>query len=229
MAGGLTQDQQNLVYETEQLLHEARYDPYFAETMRSRGYNEESWAHGESLLEGLKSSGRAFEKAQSAKFKATNTVRKQRDQLWAHSSALAQSCVSLFQGQTDILNALGLHARRKDGNGISEISRPKKNSKIEQIVNWQRNLFEVALNHTEITPVLVANGFPVDLLEQDAASVEALARADYVQEQAKEASTQRRSERDTAYKKLRTWLRCAQRIAKLAKKERASGVRLEIG
>ena len=78
-------------------------------------------------------------------------------------------------------------------------------------------------------PVLATNGFPTDILEQGVAGVESLARADYVQEQAKEASTQRRSERDTAYKKLRTWLRCAQRIAKLAKKERASGVRWEIG
>ena len=224
MAGGLTRDQQNLVHETEQLLHEARYDPRFAETMRGRGYNEESWAHGESLLEGLTSSGRAFEKAQSAKYKATNAVRKQREQVWAHSSALAQSCVSLFQGQTDVLNALGLHARRKDGNGVSEISKPKKNSKIEQLLNWQRNLFNVALNHPVTAPVLATNGFPTDILEQGVAGVESLARADYVQEQAKEASTQRRSERDAAYKLLRTWLRCAQRIAKLAKKERAGGL-----
>ena len=134
MAGGLTRDQQNLVHETEQLLHEARYNPHFAETMRGRGYNEESWAHGESLLEGLTSSGRAFEKAQSAKYKATNAVRKQREQVWAHSSALAQSCVSLFQGQTDVLNALGLHARRKDGNGTSQIAKPK--SRLSLISWW---------------------------------------------------------------------------------------------
>ena len=47
-------------------------------------------------------------------------------------------------------------------------------------------------------PVLATNGFPTDILEQGIAGVESLARAGYVHEQAKEASTQRRSERDTA-------------------------------
>ncbi|MCB9079695.1 MAG: hypothetical protein H6631_18980 [Anaerolineaceae bacterium] len=224
MASGLTQDQERIVYETEQMLHEARYNPYFAEMMRSRNYNEDSWAHGEAMLVAVKTAGRAFEQAQSTKLKATNAFRKQRDALWVHSSALSQSCVNLFQGETDYLNALGLHARRKDGNGISEISKPTKSSKIEQVLSWQRNLFDVAQNHTEIAAVLAANGFPAELLEKSAAGVEALARADHVQEQAKAESTQRREERDAAYMPLKTWLRCAQRVAKLAKKERAGGL-----
>ena len=37
MKGGFTQDQIAVVGETEQLLHEARYDPQFAEMMRARG------------------------------------------------------------------------------------------------------------------------------------------------------------------------------------------------
>ena len=47
-------------------------------------------------------------------------------------------------------------------------------------------------------PVLATNGFPTDIPEQGIAGVESLARAGYVHEQAKEASTQRRSERDAA-------------------------------
>ena len=223
MAGGLTQRQQKLVHEAEQLLHEARYNPDFAEMMKGRGYGEESWAHGEALVATMKAGGRAFERAQSEKFKATNIVMKQREKIWAHSSTLSQSCVSLFQGQTDFLNALGLHARRKDGNGGSDISKPNKTGKIEQVLNWQRNLFEVAQNHTEIASVLSTNGFPPDLLAQNLASVEAMARAEYVQEQTKKFSTQRRAERDDSYKLLRMWLRCAQRIAKLAKKDRDDG------
>ncbi|MCB0170037.1 MAG: hypothetical protein KDJ97_05750 [Anaerolineae bacterium] len=224
MASGLTQDQERIVYETEQMLHEARYNPHFAEMMRDRGYNEESWAHGEGMLGTVKSAGRVYEKAQSTKLKATNAFRKQRDALWVHSSSLSQSCVNLFQGETDYLNALGLHARRKDGNGISEISKPSKSSKIEQVLSWQRNLFDVALNQPEIAAVLTTNGFPAELLAQCAASVESLARADHIQEQAKAESSQRRAERDAAYKPLKTWLRCVQRVAKVAKKERASGL-----
>ncbi|MCB0165328.1 MAG: hypothetical protein KDI79_13945 [Anaerolineae bacterium] len=37
------------------------------------------------------------------------------------------------------------------------------------------------------------------------------------------SSSQRREEWDAAYKPLKTWLRCAQRVAKPAKKERAGG------
>ena len=223
MAGGLTQRQQEVVHQAEQLLHEARHNPYFADMMRREGYTEESWARGEAMLEAIKNAARAFEQAQSARFKATNEINKQRNQLWTYSSTLSQSCVSLFQGETDYLNALGLHARRKDGNGVSEISKPSKTGKIEHILNWQRNLFEVARNHTEIAAILAANGFPAERLEQGAVGVEALAQAEHTQEQAKESAKQRRAERDAAYKPLKTWLRCAQRIAKLAKKERASG------
>ena len=39
--------------------------------------------------------------------------------MWQFSSALAQTCTVLFQGRTEWLNALGLHARRKDGSGTS--------------------------------------------------------------------------------------------------------------
>lgn len=184
--------------------------------MQGRNYSEESWTPGEAV----KTAARAYEQAQSTKLKATNAIRKQRDELWVHSSTLSQICISLFQGETDYLNALGLHGRRKDGNGVSEISKPSKSSKIEHVLNWQRNLFEVAQNHPEIATALAANGFPAERLEQGATSVEALAQAEHVQEQAKESTKQRRAERDAAYKPLKTWLRCVQRIAKLAKKER---------
>lgn len=219
MAGGLTQRQQKFVYEAEQLLYEAKSQPQFADKMAARGYNEEGWAHGEALLETVKSAGRAFEQAKSVKLGATNAVRQQRDQIWRHSNTLSQSCVMLFQGQTDYLNALGLHARRKDGNGVSQISKPSKRSKIEQVITWQRNLFDVAQSHPEITATLAANGFPTELLAAGAADVESLAQAEHFQEQAKTAISQRRVERDEAYEVLKTWLRCAQRVAKLVNKE----------
>ncbi|MCB9078477.1 MAG: hypothetical protein H6631_12835 [Anaerolineaceae bacterium] len=223
MASSLTEQQQKEVHEAEQLLHEARYDPQFAETMRRRGYNEESWAHGENLVNTLKSAGRAFEQAQSTKLGAANTLKRQRESLWTQSSLLSQSCVTLFQGQTDYLNALGLHGARRDGNGISRISKPDKYSKMEQVVAWQRNLFEVAQTHAQIAPILATNGFPADILAEGAAAVETLARADHAQEQAKTAAVQRRTERDAAHKTLRIWLRCAQRIAKAAKKDSTGG------
>ena len=201
MSGGFTQEQKAIIGETERLLHEARYDPAFAENMRERGYNEESWAYGESLLNTAKGAGRAKEKAESTKLGATNSYMSQREKMWQQSSSLARTCVVLFQGQTDRLNALGLHKRRKNGNGTSEISRPRRTAKLDEVVAWQRNLFEVAQNQPEIAAALATNGFPAEMLEQGASEVEALVRANNVQEQAKTAAVQRRKERDAAFKK----------------------------
>ena len=218
MKGGFTQDQIAVIGETEQLLHEARYDPQFAEMMRARGYNEESWAHGESLLNDAKAAGRAKEQAESTKLGATNTYERQREEMWQFSSALAQTCTVLFQGRTEWLNALGLHARRKDGNGTSQIARPNKSAKLDLMVTWQRNLFDMAQNTPEIAASLANNGYPADMLAQGAAGVEALVRANHVQEQAKGAAVQRRKERDAAFKLLTQWLRCAKQAAAFAKK-----------
>lgn len=226
MAGGFTQDQKTIIGETERLLHEARYDPFFAERMRVRGYNEESWAYGESLLNVAKAAGRAKEKAESTKLGATNTYIQQRDKVWQQSSALARTCAVLFQGRTDWLNALGLHGRRKDGSGTSQISRPSRSAKLDLVVAWQRNLFEVAQNQTEIALVLAKNGFPADTLAQAASAVELLVRTNNVQEQAKTATVQRRKERDAAFKVLVQWLRCVKEAAELAKQE--GGVKFEL-
>ncbi|MCB9077488.1 MAG: hypothetical protein H6631_07845 [Anaerolineaceae bacterium] len=219
MAGGFTQEQKTIIGETERLLHEARYNPYFAERMRTRGYNEEGWAYGESLLDTAKAAGRAKEQADSAKLGATNAYERQREQAWQQSSALARTCVVLFQGHTDRLNALGLHGRRKDGSGTSQISKPRKTANLDLVVVWQRNLFEVAQNHTEIASALAKNGFPTETLVQGAAEVEGLVRANNVQEQAKSAIGQRRKERDVAFKVLVQWLRCVKEAAELAKQE----------
>ena len=164
ISGGFTQRQQLVVYEAEQLLHKINEQPQLALMMHERGYDDASWAHGAALLDAVKEAARVYAQAQSARLRATNRFRQQRDLIWAHSSTLAQSCVTLFQGQTDYLNALGLHGRRKDENGTSTISRPHKHSKVEQVVSWQRNLFEVAQSHPQIASNLATHGFPPERL-----------------------------------------------------------------
>lgn len=218
-SGGMNKGQLKIIGETEQLLDEARHDPHFAESMKARGYTEESWTHGQDLLTAAKSAGRAKEEAESAKLGATNAFERQRDQLWRQSSMLAKTCETMFQGQTECLNALGLHGKRKDGNGTSEISKPNKTGKLDVVVNWQRNLYETAQNKPEIASVLAANGFPAEMLAQGAAGVETLVQINHQQERAKAAVTQRSKERDAAFKTLTQWLRCAQRAAELAREE----------
>ena len=168
--GGMTQDQVKIVGETEQLLHDARYNPHFAEMMRERGYNEESWAYGETLLAEGKTAGSMKEKADAAKLGATNTYERQRDQIWKHSRMLAKTCETLFQGNMEWLGQLGLHGKRKDGNGTSQIARPNKSAKLDLMVTWQRNLFDMAQNTPEIAAILANNGYPADMLAQGAAA-----------------------------------------------------------
>ena len=217
--GGMTQDQVKIVGETEQLLHDARYNPHFAEMMRERGYNEESWAYGETLLAEAKTAGSMKEKADAAKLGATNTYERQRDQIWKHSRMLAKTCETLFQGNMEWLGQLGLHGKRKDGNGTSQIAKPRQSAKFDIVVAWQRNLFEAAQTNTQIASVLAANGFPADTLAQGASGVEALVQANHRQEQAKATAVQRRRERDAAFKALTQWLRCAQRAAEFVRQD----------
>ncbi|MCB0209453.1 MAG: hypothetical protein KDJ52_08990, partial [Anaerolineae bacterium] len=202
--------------ETEQLLHDARHNPHFAEMMRDRGYNEESWAYGETLLLQAKTAGNIMEKADAAKLGATNTYERKREQIWKHSRILAKTCETLFQGKTKWLGELGLHGKRKDGNGTSQISKPRKSAKFDTVVAWQRHLYEAAQTNTQIASILAANGFPGETLTQAASNVEALVQVHHRQEQAKATCMQRRRERDAAFKTLIQWLRCAQRAAELA-------------
>ena len=218
-SGGMTKDQTKIVRETEQLLHDARYNPHFAEMMRERGYNEESWAYGENLLGAAKTAGHAKEKAEAAKLGATNAYERQRDKSWKQSSMLAKACETLFQGNMEWLGELGLHGKRKDGNGTSQIARPKKSAKLEIVVAWQRLLFETAQVNTQIASILAANGFPAEMLAQGASSVEGLVQSNHRQEQAKATAMQRRKERDMAFKALIQWLRCAQQTAEFVRQD----------
>ncbi|MCB0212391.1 MAG: hypothetical protein KDJ52_23820, partial [Anaerolineae bacterium] len=78
-AGGLTQKQQHVMYEAEQLLHDVKEQPHLAEKLRGRGYDDASWEHGASLLNAVKEAARVYAQAHSARLGATDRFRQQRD------------------------------------------------------------------------------------------------------------------------------------------------------
>jgi hypothetical protein len=219
----MTQKQKKLIHEAEQLLHNARTDPGMAEAMQARGYDQDSWAQGRELVEAAKAGARAREAAYSAQLGATDTFKHQYDETWDQSQTLAHVCIALFQGQAERLRLLGLHQRRRDNNGTSEISRPRKQSPLNIVVAWKRNLFEVAQSHAEIAPRVAAHGFPAEPLAQGAAAVEAVVEANHVQERAKDQARLSRIERDRAFEELRIWYRCVQKVVRLAMRDRRSG------
>jgi hypothetical protein len=63
----------------------------------------------EGLIKQLKTAARSREEAKSIQFGATNAFNHQLDLTWDHGKALADNCMTEFQGHTDWLQALGLH------------------------------------------------------------------------------------------------------------------------
>jgi hypothetical protein len=219
MASGLTKVQKTMVQQAEQLLREAQSEPRFAETMQGQGYDEAAWTNGETLVKALKTAGRTKEKAKASQLGATNTYYHQLDMTWDRGKILAENCITHFQGQTELMQTLGLHRRRKDENGDSWIIRIEKSSPVNEIVFFLRNLYSVDQSQAEMAPVLADHGFPAEILATGAAEVEALVAADNAQENAKAEAARSKQERDEAYMTLKKWVQCARRAAVLARKE----------
>lgn len=218
-SSGLTKQQKAIIKEAEHLRRSVQADAQFAEAMRNQGYDETSWSQGTALVKALKAAGRAREEAIASQLGATNAYKHQHDQTWGRGKTLSDNCMTHFQGQTDLLQMLGLHRRRKEENGDSWGIRIDKRSPLDEIVFHLRNLYQVAQTQTEIATVLAGHGFPGDILATGAAEVEALVAANDTQENAKAEVLRLRQERDETYMTLKKWVQCARRAAVLARKE----------
>ena len=219
MVNGITKKQKTVLERAEALLREARTDADFAEAMRARGYDEAGWSQLEGLIGQLKTAARSREEAKSIQYGATNIFNHQLDLTWEHGKALADNCITEFQGYTDWLQALGLHRRRRGENGESWIIRLQKHSPLNEVVTFLRHLYDVAQHHEEIAAILATKGFPGDILAAGAAEVEALVAADQAQEAAKAEVMRWREGRDEVFVALRKWYDCAKRAATLARKQ----------
>lgn len=230
MNGGMTKAQKKMVTDFDQLLHDIRTDPELAKAMKQRGYDEESWAYGKGLRDTALEAARLREQTESAQLDSTNAYETLREKCGEQSRLLADNSVTVLQGHTGYLNDLGLHRARSDGNGTSRIRRPHMNGDFETEVVWERNLYAVAINTPAITEILAKNGFPKELLIQEAAEVEDLIERYQVKEQAKLKKTEAKLVRDRAFEVFDPWLRCALRTAKkLRKKKREGGLELNLG
>jgi len=209
MPKGLTKIQNNLVVEAEELFDEVRTDPDFAQKMAKRGYDEATWDHSQQLLGDLLGLGRARAQTESDQYHATGLFHDLCDRTWNHILPLVQNSKSLFQGRPDLLNTLGLHQSRVNGNGKSRFKYPGKTAPFEQRAPWQRNLLVVAQSDPEISAILPEHGFPMEHLATCAADVEAMFDANHAKERAAATVSHAVAERNDAYQRLFTWLRCA--------------------
>jgi hypothetical protein len=218
MNGGMTKPQKKMVTDFDQLLHDIRTDPVLAEAMKQRGYDEESWAYGKGLRDTAVEAARLREQTESTQLDSTNAYETLRAKCGDQSRLLADNAVTLLQGHTGWLNDLGLHRARSDDNGTSRIRRPHKDSPFETEVVWERNLYAVAINTSEIADILARHGFPGGLLIAEAAEVEELVERHQIKEQAKIKKTEAKLARDQAFEVFDPWLRCAIRTADKVRK-----------
>jgi hypothetical protein len=101
-----------------------------------------------------------------------------------------------------------------------DLVRFRRTAWFDQRAPWQRNLFAVAQTDPEISAILPEHGYPLDYLATCAADVEAMFDAHHARERAIAAVSRIVAERDDAYDRLLTWLRCAQRTADKVRQKR---------
>jgi hypothetical protein len=219
---GMTKEQEDLIHQAEQLIRNAQAHPEMTQAMAPYGYDQERWDYGRTLIETAKERARAKETAYGGQFGSTNTYRKCYNQAWDQCQTLAKICASLLRDDTERLQMLGLHKRRKDNNGSSELIWPRKNGRLAQFLPWARNLHVVAHTDPEVGAAVAEYGFTAEQIAAGAAIVEVVGLNDHDQELAKAAAQQSRIDRDQAFTDLKTWVRCTEQVARLATKGKRS-------
>jgi len=215
---GMTKALERTMGRAERFLVQAQANQEILVVMEPYGYDAGRWAEGEALLSQLKEKVSANESAFAKQLGATDAFNLIFDEVWDQAQSLARLCATLFEGDTETLALLGLHKRRDEETGESEIAWPRRKGALYHFVSWARHLYSAAQENESIAIVLADFGYPADRLAQEAAEVEAMMETDSQQEQAKALAQMSTEERDLAADALRTWLRRAEMVARMTLK-----------
>jgi hypothetical protein len=221
MNSGLTQKQQLLYQESQDLFDEIRSKPWLAEGMRDYGYDDNAWTHGKTVASTAFNLARARADAAAVQLGATDAFKALFNDSWPDFQLTMQTCTTLCQGNAEWMDLLGLHEARLNGNGTSQISKPRKDNAFTGTLIWLDRFYNAAQTHTEIAALLAENNFSAERVANDAARLVALKEADRRQDEAIAAKKQAVKDRNAAFRQLKVWLRRAQRHADVIKKKRA--------
>ena len=216
---GMTKELERVLHFAEEFITNGQANGEVSAAMAEYGYDTGRWAEGQALLDGARAKVRANEEAFAAQLGKTDAFDAAFDEAWDQVQSLAHLCVALFEGQTETLRLLGLHARRDETTGESQIAWPQSR-KLAHFLPWARNLYTVAQENEVVGGMLAGFGYSAARLGEEAGEVEAVAQTDGEQEIAKAQAQQSTVERDEAVGALRAWLRKAETVARLALKER---------
>jgi N-acetyl-anhydromuramyl-L-alanine amidase AmpD len=215
---GFTKRLERLLQHAQQLIVNGQGNAEVADEMASYGYDAARWAEGQALLDTARQKIEANENAFAAQLGATDAFNAAFDLAWEQSQELARLCARLFDGQTELLELLGLHERRDPITGESVLAWPSENRRLSTFLAWGQNLYAVAQSHPAVAAMLANYGYPVERLSQEAAAVLAVVQANNAQEIAKARTQQTTVERDEAVAALEAWLARTKTVAKMALK-----------
>ena len=213
---GMTKELARLVNKCGIFLQNGRSNPEIKAALEKYRFGETQMAAGDGLVAEAKEKAGAFGTAKAMQLGATDDFTRLFDETWDQAQTLAELLAILFDGDTEKLVLLGLHKKRDEKTGDSELAWPRVQD-YSMFLPWARNLYAQAQG---MKAPMVLEYFPAELgqLAEEAAEVEQLADLDHVQENAKAKKQHAREIRDEAAATLKAWWARAQKFARLALK-----------
>ena len=185
--------------------------------LAQQGIDNGRLAEGDGLLVAAKTAVQISHETFAQQLQATDTLKAALDVSWAESNDLAKVMAAILKGQTESLALLGLHKRRDETTGESELAWPKRKA-LAFYVDWARNLY-FEIQKAPLDATAAARGYSAARLAAMADRVEEVSKANEGQELAKARAAQATVDRDTAVAAFKAWYDPQKLQAKIALKE----------
>ena len=143
---------------------------------------------------------------------ATRSLNLLRDKVEAQISALTQTAGTIFADNIDARTTLGLEtphlsAQPPTGDGTPpEPPQPRRDQSLAGLLDRGRNLYGNALKYPELLAQLTAVNYPASRLQTELDEVNALGKADAVQEREKGEATASTADQTAALAELKQWI-----------------------
>lgn len=195
------------------------------------GYNEAELATGQQLYETVLAARTASHSAHGDQLGATGSVDELRERVENQVSALTQMARTIFAGNDEVLETLGLRlgARATPEAGATgetsdttttTVTRRQKTRTQAALLDRARTLYDAALQTPDLLAALTTVGYSKTRLESERAEVAALEQADATQEGAKADAKASTASQSSALEALNDWLARLRGVARAGLRDR---------
>ncbi len=211
---GMTKELQKLFYKGEQFLDNAAADPEAASLLAERGIDAAALSEGRGLYDAAKAAVAQGEGNFATQLQATDDFKAALDASWKETQDVARILASAYEGQTEQLALLGLHKRRDESTGESEVAWPRVKT-LPTYLPWARNL-SARITTGDLAATAARFGYDAETVAAIAARVEAVSDLDDAQERAKAHARQSTEDRNAAAEAFKGWLKQQTVVARVA-------------